>query len=107
MSTNDKHENSDGNGVSVLAWGATSLAAQPAENSIFAPGAQLEKLADGFTFTEGPAWDAQGNVYFTDQPNDAHSEVERGRQTLHVYEAVRALQRPVLRQAWQPVGLRR
>jgi gluconolactonase len=35
-----------------------------------APGAQLQKLADGFKFTEGPAPDAEGNVYFTDQPND-------------------------------------
>ena len=30
---------------------------------------ELEKLAGGFTFTEGPAVDAQGNVYFTDIPN--------------------------------------
>ena len=29
-----------------------------------------EKLAGGFSFTEGPAVDAEGNVYFTDQPND-------------------------------------
>lgn len=29
---------------------------------------ELEKLAGGFTFTEGPAVDAQGNVYFTDVP---------------------------------------
>jgi gluconolactonase len=55
----------------VFAWGATSMAAQPAGNSIFAPGAQLEKLSGGFSFTEGPACDAQGNVYFTDQPNDS------------------------------------
>jgi gluconolactonase len=55
----------------VLAWGATSMAAQPAGNSILAPGAQLEKLSGGFAFTEGPACDAQGNVYFTDQPNDS------------------------------------
>ena len=34
------------------------------------PGAKLEKLAGGFKFTEGPAADADGNVYFTDQPND-------------------------------------
>jgi gluconolactonase len=33
-------------------------------------GAQLEKLADGFLFTEGPAADSEGNVFFTDQPND-------------------------------------
>ena len=30
---------------------------------------ELVKLAGGFTFTEGPAVDAQGNVYFTDIPN--------------------------------------
>ena len=34
------------------------------------PGAQLEKLADGFLFTEGPSADSKGNVFFTDQPND-------------------------------------
>ena len=30
---------------------------------------ELEKLAGGFTFTEGPAVDPQGNVFFTDIPN--------------------------------------
>jgi gluconolactonase len=39
-------------------------------DAIIQPGAKLEKLADGFLFTEGPAADAKGNVYFTDQPND-------------------------------------
>lgn len=39
-------------------------------DDIVAPGAELQKLADGFSFTEGPAADAAGNVYFTDQPND-------------------------------------
>jgi gluconolactonase len=39
-------------------------------DSPVAPGAKLEKLAGGFKFTEGPAPDAEGNVYFTDQPND-------------------------------------
>lgn len=34
------------------------------------PGAELKKLADGFSFTEGPASDKDGNVYFTDQPNN-------------------------------------
>lgn len=33
-------------------------------------GATLEKLSGGFKFTEGPACDAEGNVFFTDQPND-------------------------------------
>ena len=35
-----------------------------------APGAMVQKLADGFTFTEGPTCDAEGNLYFTDQPTD-------------------------------------
>ena len=47
---------------------ATSLTA--AESSILAPGATLQKLAGDFSFTEGPACDAHGNVFFTDQPND-------------------------------------
>jgi len=41
-----------------------------ADSDIVAPGAQLTKLAGGFAFTEGPACDAHGNVFFTDQPND-------------------------------------
>ena len=44
--------------------------AQAAETDIVEPGAKLEKLADGFSFTEGPTADKDGNVYFTDQPND-------------------------------------
>jgi gluconolactonase len=43
---------------------------QTTGGSLIAPGAKLEKLADGFLFTEGPASDALGNVFFTDQPND-------------------------------------
>lgn len=39
-------------------------------NEIIQEGSQLEKLADGFLFTEGPTSDSKGNVYFTDQPND-------------------------------------
>src|SRR5688500_7699322 len=41
-----------------------------ADNPILAPGAKLEKLIGDCKFTEGPAADRQGNVYFTDQPND-------------------------------------
>ncbi len=35
---------------------------------LVADGAQVERLADGFAFTEGPACDAAGNIYFTDIP---------------------------------------
>jgi gluconolactonase len=37
---------------------------------VVASGAGLEKLAGGFDFTEGPTCDADGNLFFTDQPND-------------------------------------
>jgi len=37
---------------------------------LVAPGAVLQKVATGYSFTEGPASDSKGNVYFTDQPND-------------------------------------
>lgn len=49
---------------------AATLGANADPPSIIAPGATLQKLAGGFSFTEGPACDAHGNVYFTDQPND-------------------------------------
>jgi gluconolactonase len=38
--------------------------------SVIAKGATVVKLCDGFSFTEGPAADKMGNVYFTDQPNN-------------------------------------
>ncbi len=37
---------------------------------IIAAGAELVAVSSAFRFTEGPAADAAGNVYFTDQPND-------------------------------------
>ncbi|MEJ0106829.1 MAG: SMP-30/gluconolactonase/LRE family protein [Bacteroidota bacterium] len=37
---------------------------------VVAPGAKLNKVSSQFTFTEGPATDKKGNIYFTDQPND-------------------------------------
>jgi gluconolactonase len=44
--------------------------ANGSEHSVVAPGARLEKLACGFEFAEGPTCDAEGNLFFTDQPND-------------------------------------
>jgi gluconolactonase len=37
---------------------------------VVATGAKLEKLSGGFAFTEGPTCDRNGNIFFTDQPND-------------------------------------
>ncbi len=44
---------------------ATTNPASPVE-----PGAKLQKLGDGFSFTEGPTSDDKGNIFFIDQPTD-------------------------------------
>jgi gluconolactonase len=41
-----------------------------AETGLIATDAQIENLGSGYSFTEGPAVDNDGNVFFTDQPND-------------------------------------
>jgi len=38
---------------------------------VIATDAKVEKLADGFKFTEGATVNAEGEIFFTDQPNDA------------------------------------
>jgi gluconolactonase len=55
-----------GNGIELVALKTS----EDKRAGIIAPGAEVEKLADGFKFTEGPAVDTQGNVFFTDQPNN-------------------------------------
>jgi sugar lactone lactonase YvrE/acetyl esterase/lipase len=59
--------------------------------SLIADGAKLEKLADGFSFTEGPSTDAAGNVYFTDQPqNRIHKWSVEGKLSTFLEPAGRA-----------------
>jgi len=55
--------------VASMALGLLSNAAI-AQTSPVAPGAKPEKVSSDYLFTEGPAADKEGNVYFTDQPND-------------------------------------
>jgi gluconolactonase len=49
---------------------AGSVYAQPDTIRVVAPGATLEQVSKQFKFTEGPAVNKKGDVYFTDQPND-------------------------------------
>ena len=49
--------------MTVVSYGAEKV-------SVVAEGAKVEKLARGFKFTEGPAADAEGNILFTDIPNN-------------------------------------
>lgn len=55
-------------GLVALWFSLTCLGACAAwaAEELVAPGAKVQKLAGGFAFTEGPACDAQGNVYFSD-----------------------------------------
>lgn len=67
--------------LAVLVLGATGVAKEkgakdkPAKKAaksqeVLAPGAEVKKLAGDFKFTEGPAGDAVGDVYFSDIPNN-------------------------------------
>ncbi|MEF8985493.1 MAG: SMP-30/gluconolactonase/LRE family protein [Bacteroidales bacterium] len=59
---------------------------------IVAEDASLELLGTGFEFTEGPAPDDEGNVYFTDQPNNdiVKWDASTGEVTLFMDEAGRS-----------------
>jgi gluconolactonase len=48
----------------------TTISLSAEKGSLVAPGAKVEKLAGGFKFTEGPAADARGNIFFSDIPNN-------------------------------------
>ncbi|MBT8184813.1 MAG: SMP-30/gluconolactonase/LRE family protein [Eudoraea sp.] len=47
-----------------------TLSCQDKGKMLIAPGAELHLVAADYEFTEGPAVDRHGNVYFTDQPNN-------------------------------------
>lgn len=55
--------------VALLTLGLAADA-QTDDVGLLADGAEVEVLGEGYSFTEGPAVDRNGDVYFTDQPND-------------------------------------
>src|SRR5262245_5909077 len=57
--------------LSLLSLLSIGLIARGADDAaLIAEGATVEVLSDGYRFTEGPAVDRDGNVFFTDQPNE-------------------------------------
>ena len=58
--------------LSFLLLSSTLATAQPSqsEKEIVAKRAELQQVATDYSFTEGPAVDQKGNVFFTDQPNN-------------------------------------
>jgi dipeptidyl aminopeptidase/acylaminoacyl peptidase len=53
--------------ILLIELGASGLAA---DTDIIPPGAKVEKVAGGCKFTEGPAADAEGYLFFTDSPHN-------------------------------------
>jgi gluconolactonase len=62
--------------ITTLLWSSLILISCSDDDSgddtqgIIATDAQLVNYGTGYSFTEGPAVDKSGNVFFTDQPND-------------------------------------
>ena len=56
--------------ISSLALGILVFSCKAQHSSIIADDALLVKVDSTYSFTEGPASDKDGNVCFTDQPND-------------------------------------
>tara|TARA_R110002167_G_scaffold51470_11_gene148929 strand:+ start:1554 stop:2456 length:903 start_codon:yes stop_codon:yes gene_type:complete len=52
---------------------------------IVAKGAELTLVAETYSFTEGPATDVKGNVFFTDQPNDRILKWDAKNNSVSVY----------------------
>ena len=58
------------NTILLVASLALSSFTYAGDADLIAEGAKVEVLGEGYSFTEGPAVDREGNVFFTDQPND-------------------------------------
>lgn len=56
--------------IAVLFFSQLTFAQKADSVRTVKPGAVLMQVSKQFTFTEGPAVDKKGNIYFTDQPND-------------------------------------
>lgn len=69
--------------LALLVWVAVAVPPLHA-NDVLEPGSAVEKVAADCKFTEGPAVDAQGNLYFSDGPNDRIMKLSPdGRLTVH------------------------
>ncbi len=67
---------------------------------ILVPGEGWSLVADGYRFTEGPAANAQGEVYFNDIPNSKTYKIGLDGKVSSVRRRLEARQRPGVRAGW-------
>jgi len=72
--------------LSTIALTIVVLSCKAQQTSIVKNGAELVKVSNAYSFTEGPASDKEGNVYFTDQPNDKIIKWNAEDNTLSVFK---------------------
>jgi gluconolactonase len=68
-----------------LAFFLILAACNAQQKPVIAEGAELTLVASDYSFTEGPAADPSGDVYFTDQPNDRILKWSAADGTVSVY----------------------
>ena len=56
--------------IVLITTAGTVTAQKPGALAVVAPGAELKQVSKQFAFSEGPAVNRDGDIYFTDQPND-------------------------------------
>ena len=56
----------------------TSVTAQEASDRKIAPIGDVETVRTGFAFTEGPAWDPRGTLFFSDIPGNTIHRLKKG-----------------------------
>ncbi|GAB3543957.1 SMP-30/gluconolactonase/LRE family protein [Spirosoma fluminis] len=64
------HVKKVGLSIAALAISLQTFAQRVDSVKVVMPGATLKQVSNQFTFTEGPAVDKKGVIFFTDQPND-------------------------------------
>ena len=63
---------------STLCFSGSRVWAQEATLERIEPVGEIETVRDGFSFTEGPAWDPRGSLYFSDIPNETIYQLATG-----------------------------
>ncbi len=64
--------------VAIVVWASALPAQDMALSGVLIDGEDWQLVAEGFKFTEGPAVDAEGNVFFTDIPHSRIHKIDAG-----------------------------